>query len=382
VKIHPAAELFPLLPDADLQRLADNIKARGLLHPIVTLNGAILDGRNRHAACKLAQTEPRSVEYRGKDPVGYVVSANLHRRHLDESQRAMVGARVRGMYEADAKERQRKGVPANLREGGTSAAKAAAAVNVSPRSVEDAVTVLAVPAVAAAVDAGRLAVSVAAKLVHRPASEQKSTLAALADGSMKPREVLGKLKLNAKNVLAEQIRANPVPTPDGRYRVIAMDPPWKYDSRAEDTTHRGRNGYPDMTVEEICALPVAKLAEDNCILWLWTTNAFMREAYACLDAWGFQSKTILTWDKQRMGLGDWLRNVTEHCIVAVRGRPLVTLTNQTTLISEARREHSRKPDAFYALVDRLCPGSKLEMFSRTERAGWTAWGAESGRFVA
>ena len=199
-------------------------------------------------------------------------------------------------------------------------------------------------------------------------------------GEVSLSKALGEVKLDAKRSLAEEIRANPVVTPDGRYQVIVADPPWKYDSRSEDTTHRGKNMYPEMTVPEICKLPVGTLAQDNCILWLWTTNAFMRGAYECLDAWGFQEKTILTWDKVNMGLGDWLRNVTEHCIVAVKGRPVVSLTNQTTMIREARREHSRKPEAFYSLVEALCPGSKLEMFARAQREGWAAWGAESTKF--
>lgn len=209
-------------------------------------------------------------------------------------------------------------------------------------------------------------------------AERRKVFAKLGD-DIEIKKAVGEVKLEAKRALAEEIRANPVVTPDGRYQVIAIDPPWKYDSRVEDTTHRGRNQYPDMTTDEVCALPVAKLAQDDCMLWLWTTNAFVRDAYRCLDAWGFKDKTILTWDKVNFGLGDWLRNVTEHCILAVRGRPIVSLTNQTTLISEKRREHSAKPEAFYSLVEALCPGSKLEMFSRTNRPGWTAWGAETGK---
>jgi N6-adenosine-specific RNA methylase IME4 len=218
--------------------------------------------------------------------------------------------------------------------------------------------------------------------LHRlPPAQRKQVLGKLADGADVKR-ALGEVKLEAKRALAEEIRANPIVTPDGRYQVIVSDPPWKYDTRAEDTSHRGKNQYPDMTTEEICALPVGTLAQDDCVLWLWTTNAFMRDAYRCLDAWGFKEKTILTWDKELLGLGDWLRNVTEHCILAVKGRPVVSLTNQTTIIREKRREHSRKPVAFYDLVEKLCPGSKLEMFSRSPRDGWGAWGAETGKFHA
>ncbi len=230
--------------------------------------------------------------------------------------------------------------------------------------------------------AGGATTTAAALAVHRLApAERRKVFAKLGD-DVEIKRAIGEVKLDAKRALAEEIRANPVVTPDGRYQVIAIDPPWKYDNRAEDTTHRGKNLYPEMTAPEVCALPVASLAQDDCALWLWTTNAFMREAYTCLDAWGFKDKTILTWDKVNLGLGDWLRNVTEHCILAVRGRPVVSLTNQTTLISEKRRQHSRKPEAFYSLVESLCPGSKLEMFARTPRDGWTAWGAETGKFHA
>lgn len=222
----------------------------------------------------------------------------------------------------------------------------------------------------------------AAALAKLPEPLRKKAITKLGDAKAHVPRAIGEVKLEAKRALAEVIRANPIVTPDGRYQVIVSDPPWKYDSRAEDTTHRGKNQYPDMTTDEVCALPVASLAQDNCVLWLWTTNAFMRDAYRCLDAWGFREKTILTWDKELLGLGDWLRNVTEHCILAVRGKPVVSLTNQTTIVREKRREHSRKPDAFYAIVEALCPGSKLEMFSRTPRDGWAAWGAETEKFHA
>lgn len=168
----------------------------------------------------------------------------------------------------------------------------------------------------------------------------------------------------------------------GPFRVIVSDPPWQYDKRVGDATHRGDLPYPTMTIDEICALDVRSLAHpDGCVLWLWTTNAHMRDAYKVLDAWGFSERTILTWVKDRMGLGDWLRGQTEHCILAVRGAPVVTLTNQSTALPGPVREHSRKPDSFYELVEALCAGNKLEMFCRTPRTGWSAWGAEIEKFA-
>ena len=180
-----------------------------------------------------------------------------------------------------------------------------------------------------------------------------------------------------KNIKAsEQIRAEAPPLPEGPFRIIVVDPPWKYDNREEDATHRAANPYPSMTIEEITALGVRGLAHEDAVLWLWTTNAHIRHAFSILDAWGFTQKTILTWVKDRMGTGDWLRGRTEHCLLGVRGKPVIQLTNQTTAISGPLREHSRKPEEFYALVDALCPGSKVELFARRRREGWASHGNE------
>ena len=198
-----------------------------------------------------------------------------------------------------------------------------------------------------------------------------------ADPDYRSRHALiGHALLLAKAQAAEYIATEPPPLPTGPFRVIVADPPWNYGNRADDPTHRARNPYPDMSTEDICALPVGALAANDCVLWLWTTNAHMDEAFCVVDAWGFEQKTILTWVKDRMGTGHWLRGQTEHCLLAVRGHPVTVLTNQTTVVHGPLREHSRKPDEFYALVEALCPGSKVELFSRQEREGWVAHGNE------
>jgi N6-adenosine-specific RNA methylase IME4 len=226
------------------------------------------------------------------------------------------------------------------------------------------------------------------KRMHAAASVPEKTWDEVSRSALKSNKPLAANTLpkiaqqERKAKLAEELSAKPLPAVSGRFDVIVLDPPWQYEKRAEDVTHRGRNPYPDMSTDAICALPVGERAESDCVMWLWTTNAFMWDAKRCLDAWGFTPKTILTWAKDRMGTGDWLRGKTEHCILAVRGKPIVTLTNQTTLLEAPLREHSRKPDEFYALVEALCPGTKLEMFAREARAGWAAWGAETEKFSA
>jgi N6-adenosine-specific RNA methylase IME4 len=164
----------------------------------------------------------------------------------------------------------------------------------------------------------------------------------------------------------------------GEFAVIVIDPPWPYTSRTTDVTHQARLPYPSMSLEELAELPIP--AGPDCALWLWTTTAFMHEAYHLIEHWGFKPKTILTWAKDRKGTGDWLRGQTEHCILALKGHPPATHTSQSTLLRAPRREHSRKPDEFFTLVESLCPGPKLEMFARQRRERWKAHGAEPDRF--
>src|SRR5262249_7160715 len=131
---------------------------------------------------------------------------------------------------------------------------------------------------------------------------------------------------------------------------------------------------------QICAERVADIAHADCILWLWTTNFYTRQAFEVLDSWGFEHKTILSWVKDKMGMGDWLRGQTEHCLLAVRGKPTVVLTNQTTVLPAPRRAHSEKPDAFYELVETLCPAPRYaELWARSQREGWDGHGDEYPR---
>jgi len=166
------------------------------------------------------------------------------------------------------------------------------------------------------------------------------------------------------------------PTFNGVFDVIVIDPPWKYGTTYSPESPMGRvaNPYPEMNQEELLniKLPTA----NNCILWLWSTNGFMKDAYELAEHWGFEVKTILTWNKVNMGVGHWLRNVTEHCLLCVKGQPIWDNKTYTTLLTEKRTEHSKKPKSFYEMVDKICYGRKLEYFSRKQRKGWVVYGDE------
>lgn len=396
IEPHPAAQIFPMMEGAEYEAFVADIKAHGLRDPIVRYKEGsrwyVLDGRNRLRACKDAGVHPRWEDYEGKDPIAFAMSANVHRRHLNETQRAFVGAELVPLYEKQAKERMlagKKNPPPNSAQGqaGEAVELAARAVNVGKTSVKAALKVnrdAAPEVVAASRGRGELAVSAAAELANLPKAKQKAVLAKAQkkSGGMRAGSVRAWAKQEQKREVAEKINSEPQAMPTGPFRVIVSDPPWDYQKRAGDATHRSDLPYPSMTTDAICALPVAPIAHpDGCVLWLWTTNAFMRDAFRVLDAWGFQEKTILTWVKDRFVNGDWLRGQTEHCILAVRGKPpFGPLTNETTVLHGPLREHSRKPDEFYALVEKLCPGSKVEMFCRQPREGWAKWGAETEKF--
>ena len=177
------------------------------------------------------------------------------------------------------------------------------------------------------------------------------------------------------------IRAEP-PSLPGQcpYRVIVADPPWPYENDNDiSREHRATKSYPQMSIEQICALDVGAIAHKDCLLWLWVTNHHMREAFTVLDAWGFKQKTILTWAKDKIGMGDWLRGQTEHCLMAVRGKPVVELTNQPTILFAKRRENSQKPLEFYDFVEKLCPAPRYAyLFSRyRHNENWDCHGDEA-----
>jgi N6-adenosine-specific RNA methylase IME4 len=171
---------------------------------------------------------------------------------------------------------------------------------------------------------------------------------------------------------ADAIRAEPPPLPGrGPYYCAVIDFPWADDTgRYDDPSHRLVPPYPPMTLEEICAFPLASILAPDAVVWMWTETYHVTRGIhlTVLAALGLRPKSMLTWGKPHFGGGDWLRGQTEHCIMAVRGKPVVTLTNQSTLLLAPPREangHSLKPREFYDLVESLCPAPRYaDLFSR------------------
>jgi N6-adenosine-specific RNA methylase IME4 len=173
----------------------------------------------------------------------------------------------------------------------------------------------------------------------------------------------------------------------GRFGAILADPPWQFQNRTGKMApeHKRLSRYPTLALDDIKAIPVAAAAASSSHLYLWVPNALLAEGLAVLQAWGFTYKSNLVWHKIRKdggpdgrGVGFYFRNVTELVLFGVRGnlRTLPPGRRQVNFLATQKREHSRKPDEFYGIVESCSPGPYLELFARQRREGWVHWGNE------
>lgn len=372
--------LIPPLSAEELAGLEQSIRDEGCRVPLDVWHGhnILLDGHNRHEICTRLGIAYRTAEIDLPDrdtAKVWIIRNQFNRRNLSAYTRAELAMTLEGIFAGQAKQRQVEAgkeygrgspkVPPNLvepdapphhRETNRQTAKAAGIGHETYRKVKKIKE--------AGVD---------------PETERK-----LRDNEVSVDRVYSEIKKRQRqSELQEQqtaIAEGRVVLPEGVFEVIAIDPPWPYGTPYDPNGQRASCPYPEMTLDEIGAIKLP--AADDCVLWLWTTHKFMRHSFDLLDAWGFRDVAIVTWTKTKMGLGKWLRSQSEFCIMAVKGKPKVNLTNQTTVLHGPMREHSRKPDEFYAMVDSLCIGRKLDYFSREKRHGWEQIGNTTEKFSA
>ncbi len=174
-----------------------------------------------------------------------------------------------------------------------------------------------------------------------------------------------------------------------KFSTVLVDPPWRFANRTGKMApeHRRLSRYDTLTMEEIAALPVADVLLPTAHLYLWVPNALLPWGLKALDAWGFTYKTNIVWHKVRKdggsdgrGVGFYFRNVSELILFGVRGKNARTLApgrRQVNYLATRKREHSRKPDEQYGIIEACSPGPYLELFARGLRPGWTSWGRQA-----
>lgn len=162
-----------------------------------------------------------------------------------------------------------------------------------------------------------------------------------------------------------------------KHRTILADPAWGVSSqRGKNSSRSAESHYELMPLERIKAMPVADLCEENSHLYLWIPCGLLQEGLDVIKAWGFTYRSPLLWIKPRLGLGNYIRNASEICLFATRGKAPVKFHAQPNWLFAPQQEHSHKPEEQYAIIERLSHGPYLELFARRRQPGWDVWGNE------
>lgn len=390
LEFHPVADIFPMMSDLEFAGLVGDIREHGLREPVwLHSDGRIIDGRNRYRACRSLDRDPQFRTYDGTEDnlVPFVISLNLHRRHLDSDQRSMVAARI-----------------ANLRPGRP--IKGSETVEISTVSQSQAAEMLKVSresiiAARKVLDSGDEKLIAEAEKGRKEGGISISAAAAAAElEETKRQQFLAQSERDRTARVAKQMRrdetetrqamarlrepepvAEPITPPDGKYQCIVIDPPWPMQKieRSERPDQGVRLDYPVMSLEDIAdeaLVPVRTLAADDCHMYLWVTHKFLPAGLDLLEAWGFNYQCVMTWRKN-VGITpfSWMYD-TEHVLFGRRGNLPLQRMGLRLSFEAPVQGHSVKPDVFYERVIEATPGPRVEMFARRDRNGFTAWGNE------
>lgn len=384
---HPFADLFPMMVANEATDLRASLKVSGLRDSIVLLDGMVLDGRNREVNCEIEDVERRyrlfgSIPSDGSDALQFVLDKNLARRHLTESQRGMVAANLATMRQG---ERTDIKPSANLQK--VAQADAARRLNVSPRTVSDAVKVKtqAEPEIARAVEHGKLAVSAAAQAATLPVEQQRKVAEEAEAGHANVVRTV--IKRESRVIRERELGERQRALPDAKFGVIVADPEWKHKAWSEETgeDRAANQHYATNETDVIAARPVGDIADKDCALFLWGTASMLPDALCVMGAWGFTYKTHFIWAKDRVGnargMGRWLSDEHELLLLGTRGTvPAPTGDLQHRSVFHAPvGEHSAKPECFLEMIEQYFPTlPKIELNRRgPARPGWSAWGNET-----
>lgn len=405
-EFHPVANIFPLMQGQEFSDLCEDIEIHGLRDPIcLHSDGRIVDGRNRYLACEQRGIEPEFYDYDGTEGelLDYVLSLNLHRRHLSESQRAMVAAEIANLEkhsnQHSAKVDRSIDLSTHFNDHAAGEWDGFVANTAQPVTQEQAADMLSVsvpslkrakqvkdkgtPELVEAVKSGRASVSAAAEVAELPQEEQAQIV---AKGE---KEILAAAKViraeKAKKRKEEKLvqLQEPGAFPDGKFRIIYADPPWSYGDSRE--TLSGTTGaahhYPTMKTSDICKLPIKDLACENSVLFMWATAPLLEDALEVLKAWGFQYKAQFVWDKVKHNYGHYNSVRHELLFVCTRGSCTPDQHKLFDSVQEIERteKHSEKPEEFRGIIDTLYPhGPRIELFRRGDAPeGWQTWGNEA-----
>lgn len=374
-------KLIPQLTQEEFNQLEQNCISDGIREAIIIWNDTIIDGHNRYEISQryVLPFQTKEMYFKDENEVKeWMILNQFGRRNLSNYQRSVLALELEEVFKEKAKE--------NLKASGENFGKGTQ-ISANPIQIKPIETRKELAKVAQ-VSHDTIA---KVKIIEQKAPEEIK--AKLQTGEVSINQVYQEIKKEEKKIerdkkieeVKQKIKEENLVQPNKKYHVIAIDPPWAYEEKGgfssndyDYDSNRGTVDYPTMTLSQISniELPTA----DDCVLFLWTTHAFLRDSFDLLDNWGFKYKATLVWDKVKMGIGRTVRMQIEFCLIAVKGNPIINGSSERDILTEPRREHSRKPEAFYQMVERMCIGNKLDFFSRQTRQNWDHYGAEEGKF--
>ena len=374
--------LIPPLTTEEYKQLERNILEEGIRDPLVTWNGILVDGHNRYRIAQEYDIDYVTVEKEFADMNAvkeWMVNNQLGRRNLPEFVRGELLSYVRNLLRDVGKEKlieigKTYGEGHKKEEGLSIIDKASHDTrkifadklgwSEGKTGMFDVVTKKAPEELKAKLRTGELSINQAYKEVKK--EEKKAE----------------RVELIQKQI--EDIEEGLLPDLVGLFDVVSVDPPWPYEGESKNITsfdsvgRRVANPYPEMSIEQIKAIELP-LMKDAVVL-LWTTHKFLPDAFEILKEWNLDYKATLVWNKEKIGMGAWFRMQCEFCLVGIKGKPYWENTTYRDIIIEARREHSRKPDSFFEMIEKITMGNRLEYFSREKREGWKVFGNDINKF--
>jgi len=370
-------KLIPALTAEEFKQLEENCLAEGIREKILTWNGVIIDGHNRfEIATKWnLDYETESKHFKNEEAVKeWMILNQFGRRNLSNYQRSVLALELESVFSEKAKEN----ISIENKNRSSDSAKLPKRESVDTRKELSKVA-----------GVGERTIGMVKKIQSKASEEDKDELAI---GTKTINEVYKEIKKAEKKEKRveliqkqiEDIEAGELPELEGLFDVVSVDPPWPYEGESKSVTsfdavgRRVANPYPEMSIQEIKDIEMPLM--DDSIVFLWTTHKFLPDAFDILKEWGMEYKATLVWNKEKIGMGAWFRMQCEFCLVGVKGKPYFENTKHRDIFSEGRREHSRKPDSFFTMVEEITLGRRLEYFSREERTGWEVFGNDIKKF--
>lgn len=396
IQIDPEFQaLIPPLSADEKQQLEANIVADGCRDPLVVWGEILIDGHNRYEICTRLglpfETVVKEFDSR-EDVIVWMVDNQRGRRNLNDFQRTELQLKKKSAIAAKARANQQGGqggilLPQNSAKAIDTRAEIAEAAGVSHDTVSkvERIQETASPELIVALRESKVSINAAADVATLPKAEQVEIVARgtreILQAAKEIRAAKSEEKRNERleKIIAISTGNAPLGTVAERYPVLYLDPPWRYE-HAESVSREIENQYPTMSLDDIKAMPINDIAFDDCIMFMWATSPKLAEAFEVLSAWGFSYRTCAVWDKQKIGMGYYFRQQHELLLVAVKGSPTTPAPadRPSSVFSYPRGDHSAKPHEVYEIIEAMYPTlPKLEMFCRTPRLGWGAWGNQS-----